>query len=107
MSDLPPANDIRALLEDSPHIDDAGFSDRVVRVLPRRRPAMASSYAIVPAVTVLACALAYGGRTLGGGHPPAAQGAHHALSLLMTTSFLGVALALLLVAMGAMLTAEE
>jgi hypothetical protein len=99
------AADLRALLDAAPHVEDAGFSERVMRALPRRRRARGSPYAIVPAFTVLACGLAY---ALGAGtHAAAPPANHHGLSQLLSMSSIGIALALVLVAVGAMVPAEE
>lgn len=104
MSDSPPdANDIRALLEDGPYIDDAGFSARVAGSLPRGRRVKIFSFAAVPLFATLACALAL---TLSGpGH--ARQGAHHGFSLEAMMPFLALAFALLLVASATLLPADE
>ena len=92
------------MLEDAPYIDDAGFSDRVARALPRRKSRRVS-YLVVPGFATLGCVLAFvlSRRTLGGG----THGGHHAWAMLMTTSFVGMALAFLLVASTALLASDE
>ena len=100
--DRDPTN-LRSLLEDSPYIDDAGFSERVVRALPRRRRASRVSYAIVPAFAVLSCVLALALS----GHVLEIHAAHVALSRSTMWSFAAVAFALILVASATLLPADE
>jgi hypothetical protein len=100
MSDRP---DLRALLEDAPYIDDAGFTNRVVHALPRRQRVSMVRYAVVPVFTALACVLAFAlsGRAL------SSPGAHFAFSLYVTWSFLAAAFALVLVASATLLAADD
>jgi hypothetical protein len=93
-------NDLRALLEDAPYIEDAGFSARVVTALPRRR---ALSYTVIPAFALLGCLLAY----LLSNHTRGSEHTALALSVVTTWSFAAGAMALLLVAWATLLTAEE
>jgi hypothetical protein len=85
---------LRSLLEDAPYIDDAGFSERVVQALPRRR-ANRVSYAVVPAFAVLSC------------HVLEIPAAHVALTRSMMWSFVAVAFALVLVASATLLPADD
>ena len=100
---LPEVRELAKLLEEAPYIDDAGFSDRVVRALPTRRGGMVLSHAVLPAFTVVACWLAYewSGRSFASGRPVGA------LSLAMTSSFACVTLALVVLAVAAFLSAED
>jgi hypothetical protein len=106
MSEPPgePQIDVSSLLESPAHIDDAGFTARVVRALPPGRRRRGRSHAIILAFTALGCAL--GGAL--GGPAPGVGGSPLSLSLLMTTTpLLGFVLALALVASSAFLSAEE
>jgi hypothetical protein len=69
--------ELRALLDEAAHIEDDGFTDRVMRALPpRRRAAVTLPHGVVPArwryltisfASVLGCATAYA--ATGGGRP--------------------------------------
>ncbi|MEO5719846.1 MAG: DUF5056 domain-containing protein [Chthoniobacterales bacterium] len=47
------------LREEAPYLDDAGFTARVMHQLPARRQSHAQRNAIMVAVTLLACVVAY------------------------------------------------
>ena len=57
MSPSPPPS-LESLLASPPHVDDAGFTDRVMARLPRRRRAPRVVYALVPAATAVGAAIA-------------------------------------------------
>jgi hypothetical protein len=104
MSHLPPdANDVRALLEEAAYIDDAGFSARVVRSLPRRRLAKVLSLATVPLFATIACAIAF--TICGPIH--ASMPLHHGFSLATMAPFLVIAFVVVLVASATLLPADE
>jgi hypothetical protein len=56
VNDPPPR--IESLLASPPHVDDAGFTDRVMSAIPRRRRASRAVYALVPLATALGGAIA-------------------------------------------------
>ena len=51
--------DLAALLAKPPHVDDAGFTDRVMSALPPARRSSRLVYAIVPLTTAAASAASF------------------------------------------------
>ena len=101
---LPPEpGDLRALLEDAPYIDDAGFSARVALALPRQTRPRSIAYAVIPSSAALGCLLTY---ALSPRSLPSHAGAlpWPALSVVLSWSFFAPTFALLLVAWATLLT---
>jgi hypothetical protein len=58
MSDRNDDLDVAALLARPPHVDDAGFTDRVIEALPPRRRASRAVYGLVPAAAAVGVGVA-------------------------------------------------
>jgi hypothetical protein len=52
-----PQRDLESLLATPPHVDDAGFTDRVMKALPPPRRASRAVYALVPLATAVGGAI--------------------------------------------------
>ena len=101
----PYRSDVATLLEDAPHVDDAGFTARTVGALPPQRPRGVMAYGLVPALAVVACGLGWvaAGRTLGA----RALLPQSIFSMAATSSMAAMACAIALVGLGVVLAGED